>query len=343
MTPRRKIYFLCPVNRKPSGGVKQIYRMADLLNKNGFEAYVVHKKKHREKWFSNNTAIRVNPYLFKKIRFSEKNRNSLWHKTYLWMLKKTSFSIAKEDILVYPEIMGGPFDRAFENAFVIFNQNCYYTFEQQEPAKPSPYHSAHNLGVIVVSEDSKQYLQEVFPDLPVHRIHLGIDTQLFKSAETKKKQICFMPRKLGEDLKQLLSILHLKGQLKDWEFSSIHNKSEAEVARIFGESAIFLSLNHREGFGLPPAEAMASGCFVVGYTGEAGKEYFREEFSIAIEAGNIRAFVKAIEAAAYEFSVAPEKATEKGRLAREYILENYSLEKEEKSVLDAWKEILKKA
>ena len=41
-----------------------------------------------------------------------------------------------------------------------------------------------------------------------------------------------------------------------------------------GESLIFLSFGHPEGFGLPVAEAIASGCAVIGYSGLGGDELF---------------------------------------------------------------------
>jgi glycosyltransferase involved in cell wall biosynthesis len=49
------------------------------------------------------------------------------------------------------------------------------------------------------------------------------------------------------------------------------------VAASLAESAIFLSLSYLEGLGLPPLEAMASGCVVVGYHGYGGLEYATQE------------------------------------------------------------------
>lgn len=338
MKNTRKIYFLCPVNKKPAGGVKQIYRMVDALNKNGYEAYVVHKKKHREKWFSNDTQIKVNPFIFKKIKFFDSRKNGFLHKILLSFFKSFSFKINPEDIIVFPEIMGAHFDKVFDNQFVIFNQNCYYTFDHYKNTDSSPYLSAKNLATIVVSDDSKQYLENVFPSMAIHRINLGINQSIFNDSDAKKKQICYMPRKLENDVHQVLQILKYRGHLKDWNFVAIDNKNESEVAQIFRESAIFLSFNHREGFGLPPVEAMACGCHVIGYTGEAGKEYFKEEFSKAIEAGNILQFAQTIEKAAQEFT----SSLEKGKSAHKYVFENYSFEKEEESILSTWNEIFKK-
>uniref|UniRef100_UPI00296F171D glycosyltransferase n=1 Tax=Kutzneria viridogrisea TaxID=47990 RepID=UPI00296F171D len=44
--------------------------------------------------------------------------------------------------------------------------------------------------------------------------------------------------------------------------------------RVLGESSVFLALGLYEGFGLPIAEALASGCLVLGYAAGGGQELF---------------------------------------------------------------------
>jgi glycosyltransferase involved in cell wall biosynthesis len=61
-----------------------------------------------------------------------------------------------------------------------------------------------------------------------------------------------------------------------------------------GKSKIFLSFSELEGLSLPPIEAALSGCQVVGYTGEAAKEYWDKEIFTEIYAGDIKAFVKSV-------------------------------------------------
>jgi glycosyltransferase involved in cell wall biosynthesis len=46
------------------------------------------------------------------------------------------------------------------------------------------------------------------------------------------------------------------------------------VADTLGGTTVFVSLGHTESFGLPVAEALASGCLVVGYDGGGGHELF---------------------------------------------------------------------
>jgi glycosyltransferase involved in cell wall biosynthesis len=57
----------------------------------------------------------------------------------------------------------------------------------------------------------------------------------------------------------------------------IEGQPRAEAARLMAACDIFLSLSNREGLGLPPLEAMATGALVVGYHGDGGQEYATPE------------------------------------------------------------------
>ena len=52
----------------------------------------------------------------------------------------------------------------------------------------------------------------------------------------------------------------------------INGLPQEEVAVILKKSLVFLAFGHPEGFGLPLAEAAASGCYVIGYSGLGGRE-----------------------------------------------------------------------
>jgi glycosyltransferase, group 1 family len=149
-----------------------------------------------------------------------------------------------------------------------------------------------------------------------------------------------MPRKLTDDVRQVILILKLRGKLKDWKLVPIDNKTEQEVAEIMKQSTFFLSFNHREGFGLPPVEAMACGCYVVGYHGQGGKEYFKPEFSSLVEGGDIIAYVKKVEELLSTYEKSPETIIEKGKKASEYILSHYTMDKEEEDTIKIWNDIL---
>jgi hypothetical protein len=59
------------------------------------------------------------------------------------------------------------------------------------------------------------------------------------------------------------------------------------------DSLVFLSIGYPEGFSLPPAEAMSSDCFVVGYHGNGGD--FHEDYCRPVANGDILGYVQAVE------------------------------------------------
>lgn len=50
--------------------------------------------------------------------------------------------------------------------------------------------------------------------------------------------------------------------------------TQEELASLYNQHKYFLTLNPNEGFGLPPLEAMASGCAVFGFDSMGGRDYF---------------------------------------------------------------------
>jgi hypothetical protein len=245
---------------------------------------------------------------------------------------------------VFPEIYG-PYINYIEKNIkkVIFNQNCYYTYEHYpilHEISLSPYTDSNTLATIVASVDAQKYLKYIYPINNLYRLRLGIDETKFYYEPIKKKQIAFMPRKLKVDVVQVINILKQRNVLNGWDLIPIDDKSESEVAEIMRESYLFLSFNFREGFGLPPAEAMACGAIVIGYTGRGGDEYFKNEFSYAIEDRDIIGFANKIETVINGFDINKELYLKKGILASQFILGEYSLKNEEDDVVRIWTDII---
>jgi len=101
-----------------------------------------------------------------------------------------------------------------------------------------------------------------------------INHDLFQPRRQKKLQIVATPRKrpLEEHLIRDLFYASLP-EARGVGWRSATNLPEADFAKLLGESAIFLSLNRLESFGLTSLEAMAAGCLVVGFTGIGAREY----------------------------------------------------------------------
>jgi hypothetical protein len=198
------IYIFCPDLPHPMGGVRMLYRHVDILNANGFDAAIVHSSPgFRINWFEHSTRVLHAPVQLKK-----------------------------QDIAVFAEVGGTKIGEwAPGNRKVIFNQNAYYTFLRYalEGRVETPYLHPEVVASIVVSEDSRRYLQHAFPSLPIHRIRYSIDPRLYFPQE-KKRQICFMPRKNAEDAKQVLYILRYRKKLAGWTIRPIDGVPEARAA-----------------------------------------------------------------------------------------------------------------
>ena len=102
-----------------------------------------------------------------------------------------------------------------------------------------------------------------------------------------------MPRKLSDHAKILIFFLerHIP---KNWRIKKIDNLNENETFKYLSKSKIFLSLSNLEGLGLPPLEAALAGNKVIGYTGEAGKEYWKKPMFIEIYNGDLKKFCKTV-------------------------------------------------
>jgi len=341
------VYYLCPEHKSPVGGVRVIYRHVDILNKHEIPAYVVHKTRgFRVDWFENDTPIVYwHNNLFDRLEAKVRRRLDPNTVIELPISGGTAPKIGAADILVIPEMYGPDLATAYGRGVkkVVLNQNCYLTFRGYSFNRDrliSPYHHKDVLATLINSVDGEKYLKYAFSELPLFRFRLSINPDLFSYVGDKKKQICFSRIKNEADAMQVMNILKFRGALKDFEIMPFINLPQNEVARIYKESLLFLSFGYPEGFGLPPAEAMACGCVVIGFHGGGGREFFKPEFSYPIEQGDIADFARTVEEVILTYKETPEYVLEKGRKAAAYIQEHYSPKIEEQEVIAAWEAIL---
>jgi len=310
------IYFYCPDNNLPSGGVRKIYRFADVLIRHGFAASVVHNQPgFRCTWFENHT-----PVLYARNVHPDGN-----------------------DVFVVPEGYGPQIARVAPGIRkVIFNQNCYNTFLNypiELEARETPYLHPDVIAVITVSQDSASYLRHAFPGQRIFRMRPAIDRTLFYPQAGKKRQIAFMPRRCQEEARQVFNILKFRDALVDFQLAEIRDLSHERTAALLRESSFFFSFSGIEGFGLPPAEAMACGCVTVGFHGRGGKEFFLPEFSYPIEYGDIEGYARAAEALLQRYRNDPAPLREQAEKAAHFIRDNYSMEIEEADIVSCWRQI----
>ena len=97
----------------------------------------------------------------------------------------------------------------------------------------------------------------------------------------------------------------------------------------------------KAGVGLPAAKAMACGCIVIGYHGNGGMKFFDSSYCFPIREGNIKEFVKNIETILTQSNQDSETLKQMRLKASKAILERYSREKAENSIVQAFQELLK--
>lgn len=313
---RKMIYLYCPDDNAANGGIQKIYRHADVLNRSGFEAAVVHLTPgFRCTWFRTDTRV-----------------------VYAGTVRPQP-----HDVIVATEVFGPQIARTAPGIRkVIFNQNCYNTFLNypiDASSDETPYLHPDIVATITVSEDGVRYLTHAFPNAKVMRIRPGIDRALFFPQADKKRQIAFMPRRQAEHARQVFNILKFRGALAGFEIAEISNLSHEEAAKRLRESALFFSFSAIEGFGLPPAEAMAAACVTIGYHGRGGKEFFRPEFSWPVEFGDIEFYARTAETVLNQYRHDPAPLIRKAATASAFIGENYSLENEDADIIGCWRQI----
>jgi hypothetical protein len=351
------IYYFSPDCKNPTGGMKQTYQHVESLCAEGIDAKVLHTSKgFTVPWFQREAPVAylgetwggTRGKLLSKLRRREyysalprhlKLGTPLWQKDKVW--KKREFT--KDDILVLPEYFGKDLlGVATGIKKVIFNQNTHYSFRGhslQKDGEQSIYQDPDVLGALVVAEHNKDYLEYVFPDLTVHHVKDGIDTDLFKYSGKKKKQIAFMPRKLSDEVLQVINILKFRNTLKDWDLVLIDGMTELEVSEAMEDAAIFLSFATQEGLGLPSIEAGLRGCLVVGYPGYAGDEFFLPEYTYPIVQGDILNYVKTIERVMTRFEAEEAAVNKQTSEYAAFLHKQYCLDSQKKDLIKSWKEI----
>ena len=242
----------------PSGGIKVIYRYVEHARALGFDARVWHGTPgfRYESWGSTapvDTGVQL--------------------------------EFGSGDVLVMPETGGSKWSFLAEgHPVVMLCQGMDFIFSSSDflTDEPGAYPGwPHATAAITVSDAIHTFMgRACHPGFPLHNVPVQIE-DWFQPAP-KEKRIALMPRRRREDLLGAVQLLRRSGRLQDWQIVLIDDMTQEQVAEELGRAAIFLFGAEREGVGLPGAEAMASGCYVVGFTGDGAKEYMLPQHSSVI-------------------------------------------------------------
>lgn len=274
-----RIIYFCFSSNRAIGGVKVIARHAELIEKISSGGVI------GELFFPETINYEIN-----------------WI-NFVARIKKDKKFVSDRDYVIIPEMWALKYcPMMIENniKYAIFVQNGYLIFPEDINGDASSLKLLSHVYeksdlLFTISEDVEKCLSAAFTNLEDKycRMTASIKSDIFYLSNKKKNLITYMPRKLPHHSSWLVNLLkmHLP---EDWSISPIHGLNEKEVGQLLRESKIFLSFSSQEGLGLPPLEAAISGNYVIGYTGEAGKEYWQAPIFTEIESGNLLEYAKAV-------------------------------------------------
>lgn len=268
------VYILHCDQKVRSGGDKVTYKQSEIINKlNEFDvkSSVLHFGNTAMKfdWFKHSVAFK------RDYKFDSNN-----------------------DFAVIPEIMVIPHAEMLSGLgikYAIFVQGGYImdAYSQNYHQMSLAYKNASL--ILAISEDVVKCIATAYPWATdkVVRISYSINADKFKFSETKQNLITYMPRKLTRHA-NLIKFFIKERLPKNWELKEIHGLDENGVIEILGKSKIFISTSELEGCPMPPVEAALCGNYVIGYTGEGGKEYWKSPIFTEVYCGDIKNFVNQI-------------------------------------------------
>jgi hypothetical protein len=337
---------------RPIGGVNILLWLIERLNEGGYRAAALHGSRS---------------YRYDYRKFTGENlysseldalNQSLFRRGFLGRLKKALAGLARmrwrrwfqsqprlpiwqpepQDVLVVPEFM-------YPEAIAAFGaRNCILAVQDVFGLMYASLRSPHWQGaepegfsaIFSTSRASAAAVRTLF-NVKGGSFRLPVCHDGLTYNPDKKLQIALMPRKRRVEARILAALIERHPDLAGVPLVVIDRlPDEAEVHRLIRESLIFLSLSEREGFGLPPAEAMATGSLVIGYTGVGGEEFFTEETGFPIPDGDIVAFVDQIANVVSAWRQVPEALERKRRHASDFIWSRYNETEARQSLLELW-------
>ena len=197
-----------------------------------------------------------------------------WIDPDLPVLAGPSLPLGADDLLVVPETPTVPgHDPAPGARTVIFNQNHFYTFAAGGPGPAFPGWQLPP-AVWAVTAESRDVLAATLPHLPVSLVPNSVDGELFAPRPVDRPRVSWFPKKRPREASLLGELLRHDPRLNGVDLVPMVDTPRSEVVATLGTSTVFVALSHSDSFGLPVAEALASGCLVVGYDGGGGHELF---------------------------------------------------------------------
>lgn len=339
-----KYYFVLPRTTRPIGGTNVLLWLVETLQNSGFDAAPLYSEARFKYAFY--------PYCGESFH-APALRQTFKHKSKFGLgsfkcfvtpprsdHQNTRWTPSSRDVFVLPDFIYPECIRALPPArFVLAAQNGFSlarTFVKDQ-SSDAPQYPKISTGFAV--SDATYDAATTLMGTDMHRISLPVCQPDLACRTDKKLQIAYMPRKRSAESAIIIAQLKMQPEFQNIPFVPIAGLGKAECNRIISESLIFLSFSQKEGFGLPPAEAMATGSIVIGYTGIGGNEYFTPETGFVIEDGNIFDYIRAIKDVVTRYRIDPAPLDRLRQHASQTIWERYNPDTAQQIAQRAWAQI----
>ncbi len=309
-----KIAYLCPVSKRPSGGVRRLFRHVQYLCEAGFDAYIaLPKNAPGMDWVSAKV-----PIFYSDV-----------------------FEFAPDDIVCVPDsflhVIEPIKDLPVRKVVICLGFiSPFYRFP-----KGATWRDYNVEAVLVNNPEIGRFL--TFSGVwsgKYHVIETGIDKNLYYPGE-KKFQIAYLNKHQDRQFEMLEKILYLRAMDRRCtfiKFIELKDLPEEEYAQILRESAIFACGMYCEGFSVPILEAMACGCVCCGSHGVGGNDFIKRYNFLEVPHGDIFAFSQVlqdvIDMVEYnQYQILPRQILQQAQ----DVAESYTYEKEKNNIVDFWK------
>ncbi|MBK0393343.1 hypothetical protein [Ramlibacter algicola] len=235
----RIVYLSWPAG-EIAGGIKAAFQHVELLRAAGHDAVVATPDGMPPRWFATDVPV------------------------------ERLEAVRRDDVLVFPENNPSLFARFATSAQrkLVFCQNPHYVF--QGLAGRGSYADWGVSALLCPSRNVVDFAQRRFPGLRAFHTPFFVDTERFRPA-AKAMQVACIPRKRTLEFGAIHDLVRAADpSLREVRWNALQGATEEQVARVLGESAVYLSLARLEAHSLAILEAMASGCIVAGFVGVPG-------------------------------------------------------------------------
>lgn len=196
------------------------------------------------------------------------------------------------------------------------------------------------LAGLACSEFTRSLLQRMGSTLAWHVVTPHV-LPIFRPSRPQRLQVAYMPDKRPRDAPVVRELFRARHPaLRDVPWLPIVGLSRQDCAAAMAASAVFASLSWLEGLGLPPLEAMASGCLVCGFDGHGGSDYATPDNGLWVAEGDHDGFADAVAASLQLARAGGEAAAARVAAGRETAA-RYHPERFEHELLEAWRAVLK--